>query len=84
LARPGGNLTGFSFVGPELAAKNLELLKHAFPAIANVAVLSPGEPGHPLERAVWAKLGDSARVLEIMRKMQINGVGQLFRRDRMR
>jgi putative tryptophan/tyrosine transport system substrate-binding protein len=43
LARPGGNLTGFSFVGPELAAKNLELLKHAFPRIASVAVLSPGD-----------------------------------------
>src|SRR5262249_31677100 len=46
LARPGGNLTGFSFVGPELAAKDLALLKNAFPAIANVAVLSPGQPDH--------------------------------------
>src|SRR5262245_36982731 len=42
LAHPGGNLTGFSFVGPELAAENLELLKQAFPLIASVAVLSPG------------------------------------------
>jgi putative ABC transport system substrate-binding protein len=31
LARPGGRLTGFSFVGPELAAKNLEFLKLAAP-----------------------------------------------------
>src|SRR5262245_49310976 len=42
LAHPGVNLTGFSFVGPELAAENLELLKQAFPLIASVAVLSPG------------------------------------------
>ena len=78
LARPGGNLTGFSFVGPELAAKNLELLKLAFPAIASVAVLSPGDPGHPLERAVWAKLGDSARALDItLQRVQVPTADQL-------
>jgi putative ABC transport system substrate-binding protein len=39
LARPGGNITGLSQVGPELAGKRLELLKEAFPRIARVAVL---------------------------------------------
>jgi putative ABC transport system substrate-binding protein len=39
LARPGGNITGFSQVGPELAGKRLELLKEAFPKINRVAVL---------------------------------------------
>jgi putative tryptophan/tyrosine transport system substrate-binding protein len=78
LARPGGNLTGFSFVGPDLAAKNLELLKHAFPRISSVAVLSPGEPDHPLERAVWAKLGQSARDLDItLQRVQVPTIEQL-------
>ena len=39
LARPGGNITGLSQVGPELAGKRLELLKEAFPKISRVAVL---------------------------------------------
>jgi len=39
LARPGGNITGLSQVGPELAGKRLELLKETFPRIARVAVL---------------------------------------------
>jgi hypothetical protein len=32
LARPGGNITGMTFLGPELATKRLELLKQAQPA----------------------------------------------------
>ena len=39
LARPGGNITGLSFMASDLAAKRLELLKQTFPRIARVAVL---------------------------------------------
>ena len=39
LARPGGNLTGFSIVAPELGAKRLELLKEVAPNVSSVAVL---------------------------------------------
>jgi len=38
--RPGGNLTGMSGGGPELAGKRLQLLKEAIPGISRVAVLS--------------------------------------------
>jgi len=31
LARPGGNITGMSMMGPELSTKRLQLLKEAFP-----------------------------------------------------
>ena len=38
LARPGGNVTGLSNLGPELTGKRLELLKEAIPKITRVAV----------------------------------------------
>ena len=40
LARPGGNVTGFSIVAPELGTKRLELLKEIVPNVSSVAVLS--------------------------------------------
>src|SRR4030095_5351372 len=39
LARPGGNITGFSIMSPELSGKRLELLKEAVPKIKRVGVL---------------------------------------------
>ena len=39
LARPGGNVTGLSFLNPEISAKRLELLHGAFPQARRVAVL---------------------------------------------
>jgi len=38
-ARPGGNVTGFSPITPELAGKRLELLREVVPRIKRVAVL---------------------------------------------
>src|SRR5262245_56944594 len=40
LARPGGNVTGLTFMASGLAAKRLELLKEAVPNISRVLVLS--------------------------------------------
>ena len=40
LARPGGNLTGVSALGPELAAKNVELLRELLPSMRRLGVLS--------------------------------------------
>lgn len=39
LARPGGNITGFSFLHPELSGKRLALLKEMIPKLSRVAVL---------------------------------------------
>jgi putative ABC transport system substrate-binding protein len=39
LARPGGNVTGFAFLLPEISGKRLQLLKEAIPELARVAVL---------------------------------------------
>jgi putative ABC transport system substrate-binding protein len=44
LARPGGNVTGVSFLVTELSAKRLELLRELVPAVTRVAVLvNPAE-----------------------------------------
>jgi putative tryptophan/tyrosine transport system substrate-binding protein len=39
LARPGGNITGLTFLGPELAGKRLDLLKQAVPNVFRIAAL---------------------------------------------
>ena len=39
LAHPGGNITGFAGQTPELAAKQVELLKDALPGLRRIAVL---------------------------------------------
>ena len=38
LARPGGNITGLSFLSPEVRGKQLELLKELFPKVSRVVV----------------------------------------------
>lgn len=38
-AKPGGNITGISFLAEELTAKRVELLKQAKPSIAKIGVL---------------------------------------------
>ena len=46
LARPGGNITGFTTIAAVLAGKRLELLKETVPKLSRVAVLwNPQDPG---------------------------------------
>ena len=48
LARPGGNVTGFSYLGTELIGKQMQLFKEAIPNVFRVGVLSnPANPTHP-------------------------------------
>jgi ABC-type uncharacterized transport system substrate-binding protein len=56
LARPGGNITGLTFLGPELVAKRLELLKEALPSVSRVAAL--------WHRGAYAERTTSAMVQE--------------------
>src|SRR5262249_15465354 len=39
LGHPGGNATGLSIIGPQLAGKRLELLKEAYPPLTSVATM---------------------------------------------
>jgi putative tryptophan/tyrosine transport system substrate-binding protein len=45
LARPGGNVTGFTNYDPDLSAKRLQLLRETFPKFSRVAVLYHGGAG---------------------------------------
>jgi putative tryptophan/tyrosine transport system substrate-binding protein len=52
LARPHANMTGLTFMAPELTAKRLELLREMAPELRRVAILAyPEHPGEHLERA---------------------------------
>jgi putative ABC transport system substrate-binding protein len=45
LAKPGGNVTGVSLLGPEVSGKRLQLLKQALPGVSRVAVIwNPDDP----------------------------------------
>jgi len=54
LARPGGNITGYTVLGPDIAAKRLQLLKEAFPTISRVAFLwNPKNASHAAYLEEW-------------------------------
>jgi putative ABC transport system substrate-binding protein len=50
LSRPGGNITGVTNIGAELAGKRVEILKEVVPAASKMAVLiNPGDANAPLQ-----------------------------------
>lgn len=50
-ARPGGNLTGMSFMALELVSKRIELLKAVMPGLKRIAILANSQhPGDQAER----------------------------------
>jgi putative ABC transport system substrate-binding protein len=63
LARPGGNITGSSFLGAELVRKRLELFKDAVPGMTRVAVLV--RPGDPSEATVNSMLEDANAAVRV-------------------
>jgi putative ABC transport system substrate-binding protein len=54
LSRPGGNVTGVSLYGSEIARKRMEVFKEAVVGIQRVAVLANAE--NPFHRLVWDDL----------------------------
>jgi putative ABC transport system substrate-binding protein len=66
LARPGGNITGLSFLGPETVAKCLQLLKELVPGITRAAVLShPGNPSEATRKIILKETEVAARALAL-------------------
>jgi putative ABC transport system substrate-binding protein len=58
LAEPKGNMTGLSFMAPDLNGKRLEMLREIIPDLSRVAVVAnPEHPGEQLERSYSEKTG---------------------------
>ena len=74
LARPGGNITGLtSSLGPEIAGKQLELLKETVPTASRVSALwNPDTPGNGLAlkeaEAAARALGVELHPVEVRRQ----------------
>ena len=68
LARPGGNVTGMSNMGIELAAKRLSLLKEAVPRVSRVLVLTYlADPIVPLQVEVLKEAATALGVSLVFR-----------------
>ena len=61
LGRPGGNMTGITWLAFELVGKRLELLKEAVPRVSRVAVLA--NPAHPGEQRELGETERTARAI---------------------
>ena len=66
LARPGGNITGLTFLAPALVAKRLQLIKEAVPGVSHVAALShPGVYGEHTMRDMLKETEIAAQTLGV-------------------
>ena len=66
LSHPGGNITGTTFLGPELVAKQLALLKELIPAASKIAVLwNPKAFGEQTTAGMVKQTADAARGLNL-------------------
>ncbi len=63
LARPGGNITGFSSTAAELGAKNLELIRELVPAVRRVGVLA--NAADPFTQPFLKLVGEAGTMLGI-------------------
>ena len=59
LARPGGNLTGFTTLGGEVASKRLEFVKDLLPGASQLALL--WNPDNPANARVYSELRHKAQ-----------------------
>jgi len=64
LAKPGGNITGNTFFGPELAAKRVELLKECAQHLARAAVLV--NPHNPISAPVLKAMVEVGARLDVV------------------
>ena len=83
LARPGGNVTGFSTLATELNTKRLEVLKDAIPKLDRVGLLkrSSGNPGEEqqLEELRVAASALKVKLEEIKTQLDAQGLESAFK-----
>jgi ABC-type uncharacterized transport system substrate-binding protein len=75
LARPGGNITGFSSIEAVLAGKRLELLKETVSKLSRVAVL--WDPQNPSSTQEWRESQRAARELDLqLHSMEVSSAAK--------
>jgi putative ABC transport system substrate-binding protein len=74
LARPGGNVTGQSSGGAEVAGKSLELIRELIPALRRVGVIA--DESDPFAKTYVAQLGQAAGSAGVEVKPVITRLGQ--------
>jgi putative tryptophan/tyrosine transport system substrate-binding protein len=80
LNRPGGNLTGVSFLAQEIAAKRFELLRELVPKVTKMALLvNPASPSSEAEqRAVESAGRDVGQTLLVLKATTAGDVEAAF------
>lgn len=86
LARPGGNLTGFTNIDPDLSTKRLQILKESLPNVTRVAVLYHGAPGGDQEelretQRAAKKIAVNIQPLHVLESGQIPAVFETIKKD---
>jgi putative ABC transport system substrate-binding protein len=82
---PGGNITGTSWLNPELSGKRLELLKETFPKVSRVAVLREAVGGASSLRATMEAarvLGVHLQILELRDPNELDSAFAAMTRER--
>jgi putative ABC transport system substrate-binding protein len=76
LARPGGNITGFSGLSEELSRKWVELLREAVPKVSRIAVLTVSQT--PAAQTQWREIQRAAQALKaIPQRHEIAGPDEI-------
>ena len=85
LAKPGGNVTGLSFLDPDLSTKRLELLKEAIPQLKQIAVLrhiTSGKQSLEATLAIAQPLKIAIQVVEIQSVNEFDGAYLAAKKNR--
>jgi putative tryptophan/tyrosine transport system substrate-binding protein len=87
LARPGGNVTGMTVMSPDVAGKQLQLLKEVVPKLSRVALLTnPDNPSSARSvreaEAAARALGVRLQSLEARNPQEIDGAFAAITRER--
>jgi putative ABC transport system substrate-binding protein len=85
LARPGGNITGLTYVHDMLAGKSVELLKDTVPSVSRVAILwnpSHADPEFRETQRAARALGVQLQSLEVREPPDFEGAFQALARER--
>src|SRR5262249_41330169 len=76
LARPRGNITGNTILGPDIGAKRLQLLREALPKVSRVAML--WNPQNASNTAQFYNVQRAAPALGLtLLPMEVSSVGEL-------